>query len=385
MEGGKRGLEWRYTVAALLSSLGSAVLGPYLSLWLKTVGLSFSEIGLVQGVSEIVQLLTDFPTGGFADRYGRVKTCAAGSALFGTGLLMIALSSGLPMVLLGSAMTGFGAALVSGTMIPWLYDSLGDGNRVKDVLSRVKALSGPVRFAGGLSAGYLASLAPNLPVLAAGLLSIASALTAYLLLPDNYGTLKKSYVEVLKEGLHELRHNRAVHFLLAASFLLSFSVRAFFTFWMILLSGRGLPETYMGLLFALMVLSTSGGALIAKKISPTPRALAALTALWGLEILLLGLVEGLAPSILLLFAIEITLGARFPVMAVVRNRFIPSEARSTVNSAMSTMASGFMAAANIFVGALASSFGLEVAYKTAGILALASALPLLLLSEFDQE
>ncbi|NJE31178.1 MFS transporter [Thermococcus sp. 18S1] len=378
-------MEWRYTVTALLSSLGSAVLGPYLSLWLKTAGLSFSEIGLVQGVSEIVQLLTDFPTGGFADRYGRVKTYAAGSALFGTGLLVIALSGNLPMILLGSAMTGLGAALVSGTMIPWLYDSLGDGSRVKDVLGRVRALSGPVRFAGGLSAGYLASLAPNLPVLAAGVLSIASALTAYLLLPDNYGTRKKSYAEVLREGLRELRSNRAIHLLLAASFLLSFSARAFFTFWMILLSSRGLPETYMGPLFALMVLSTSGGALISKKIGPTPRALATLTALWGLGILLLGIMENLALSVFLLFAIEVTLGARFPVMAVVKNRFIPSETRSTVNSAMSTISSGFMAAANIFVGALASSFSLEVAYETAGILALASAFSLLLLSKFNQE
>ncbi|NJE61260.1 MFS transporter [Thermococcus sp. 21S7] len=377
-------MEWRYTVTALLSSLGSAVLGPYLSLWLKTAGLSFLEIGLVQGVSEIVQLLTDFPTGGFADRYGRVKTYAAGSALFGTGILVIALSGNLPMILLGSAMTGLGAALVSGTMIPWLYDSLGDGSRVKDVLGRVRALSGPVRFAGGLSAGYLASLAPNLPVLAAGVLSIASALTAYLMLPDNYGTRKKSYVEVLREGLRELRSNRAIHLLLAASFLLSFSARAFFTFWMILLSSRGLPETYMGLLFALMVLSTSGGALISKKISPTPRALAALTALWGLGIFLLGIMENLALSVFLLFAIEVTLGARFPVMAVVKNGFIPSETRSTVNSAMSTISSGFMAAANIFVGALVSFFGLEVAYETAGILALASALPLLLLSKFNQ-
>ncbi|WP_346765949.1 MFS transporter [Thermococcus sp. 21S7] len=371
-------------MTALLSSLGSAVLGPYLSLWLKTAGLSFLEIGLVQGVSEIVQLLTDFPTGGFADRYGRVKTYAAGSALFGTGILVIALSGNLPMILLGSAMTGLGAALVSGTMIPWLYDSLGDGSRVKDVLGRVRALSGPVRFAGGLSAGYLASLAPNLPVLAAGVLSIASALTAYLMLPDNYGTRKKSYVEVLREGLRELRSNRAIHLLLAASFLLSFSARAFFTFWMILLSSRGLPETYMGLLFALMVLSTSGGALISKKISPTPRALAALTALWGLGIFLLGIMENLALSVFLLFAIEVTLGARFPVMAVVKNGFIPSETRSTVNSAMSTISSGFMAAANIFVGALVSFFGLEVAYETAGILALASALPLLLLSKFNQ-
>ena len=368
----------------MLRSLGSAVLGPYMSLWLKSAGLSFSEIGLVQGVSEIVQLLTDFPTGGFADRYGRVKTYAAGGLLFGAGLLGIALSRDVQMILLGSAMTGLGAALISGTMIPWLYDSLGDGKMVKGVLSRVRALSGPFRFAGGIFAGYLASLAPNLPVLAAGLLSIASALAAYLLLPDNQGTVKKSYTEVLREGIREIKGNRAIHLLLMASFFLSFSARAFFTFWMILLSARGLPEAYMGLLFALMMLSASGGALIAKRISPTPAALAALTVLWGLGILLLGIVENLVLSVLLLFAIEVTLGARFPVMAVVKNSFIPSETRSTVNSAMSTISSAFMATANVLVGALASSFGLELAFETAGILALVSTLLLLSLSRFDQ-
>ncbi|WP_297468503.1 hypothetical protein [Thermococcus sp.] len=45
-----------------MSSLSPAVLGPYLSLWLKNIGLGFSEIGLVQSVSELAQLLADFPT-----------------------------------------------------------------------------------------------------------------------------------------------------------------------------------------------------------------------------------------------------------------------------------------------------------------------------------
>ena len=133
----------------MVSSLSPAVLGPYLSLWLKNIGLSFSEIGLVQSVSELAQLLTDFPTGGVADRYGRIKTYSLGSSLFGLGLLVVALSKDLIGTILGASLSGLGSALVSGTMVPWLYDSLNDREAVKAILGRVKELSGPVRFVGG--------------------------------------------------------------------------------------------------------------------------------------------------------------------------------------------------------------------------------------------
>lgn len=377
IERGERGLKWGYTATALVSSLSSATLGPYLSLWLKAIGLSFSEIGLVQSLSEVVQLLTDFPTGGVADRYGRVKTYSAGSALFGLGLMTIALSNGLTLVLLGAGLSGLGSALVSGTMVPWLYDALGDRKAVKEVLGKVKGLSGPTRFIGGFLGGYLATFAPNIPVLIAGLLSITSAVLAVLLLPDNKGKAELGYSGILRKGLTEVLQNRALHLLLASSFLLSFTARAFFTFWMILLAKRGLPARYIGPLFALMLLSTSAGAVIARRIEPVPSVLGALTALLGAEILLLGLSSNLWASIALLFAVEITLGARSPLMAVLKNDFIPSEIRSTVNSTLSTIGSAFMAVANVVVGSLAESLTLDRAYILAGSLGLLSALPLL--------
>lgn len=369
-------MEGRYIATALLSSLSSATLGPYLSLWLKGIGLGLSEIGLVQSVSEVAQLLTDFPTGGMADRYGRVKTYAAGSSVFGLGLIVIALAKRMPAVLMGATLAGFGAALISGTMIPWLYDAIRDRTAVKSVLGKVKALSGPVRFAGGFIGGYLATLAPNLSVLIAGTLSIASALMALILLPDNYWDRKANYFEVLKKGLKEIRTNRALHLLLASLLLLGFTARAFFTFRMLLLAGRGFPAEYLGALFALLVLSTSAGALIARNLEPAPRTAALLTALLGAEMVLLGFTENLMINLAMLFAVEVTLGARFPVMAVLRNDFIPGEVRSTVNSAMSTTGSGFTAIANVAVGALAEKLGLGSAYVMAGSLGVLAALPL---------
>ncbi|WP_232473489.1 MFS transporter [Thermococcus profundus] len=360
-----------------MSSLSSATLGPYLSLWLKAIGLSFSEIGLVQSVSELTQLLTDFPTGGFADRYGRVKTYSAGSILFGLGLTTIALSDGLKPALLGAGLSGLGSALISGTMVPWLYDALGDRKAVKEVLGRIKELSGPVRFIGGFLSGYLASFAPNVPVLTAGLLSITSAVLAVLLLPDNRGKVELGYLGILRNGLSEVLRNRALHLLLASSFLLSFTARAFFTFWMILLEKRGLPTKYIGPLFALMLLSTSVGAVASRRLEATPSVLGALTALLGAEILLLGISSNLWAGIALLFAVEVTLGARGPLMSVLRNDFIPSGTRSTVNSTLSTTASAFMAIANFVVGSLAESFTLGWAYVLAGLLGLLSAFPIL--------
>ncbi|ALM74795.1 Multidrug resistance protein 2 [Thermococcus barophilus] len=357
--------------------MASSVLGPYLSLWLKGIGLGFSEIGLTQSVSEIAQLITDFPTGGVADRHGRVKTYAAGSSLFGIGLLIIGLTHTLSAVLVGATLSGFGMALVSGTLVPWLYDALNDRKSVQQTLGKLKAISGPVRFTGGVIGGCLASVAPNLPVLTAGMLSIASAIIALFLLPNNCGNRKAKYMELLRRGLREIRKNRALHLLLASSFFLSFTARAFFTFWMLLLVQRGLSREYLGVLFALLLLSTSAGGLIAQKLEPTSKTAAMLTVLLGTEIAMLGIIENLAISIALLFALEVTLSARFPVMAVLRNSFIPKEVRSTVTSAMSTVGSGFTAISNVMVGAFAEKLSLGKAYFIAGSLGMLAALPLL--------
>ncbi len=360
----------------MVSSLSPAVLGPYLSLWLKNIGLGFSEIGLVQSVSELAQLLTDFPTGGVADRYGRIKTYALGSSLFGLGLLMVALSGGLIGALLGASLSGLGSALVSGTMVPWLYDSLKDRKAVKAILGRVKEISGPVRFAGGFLGGVLANIAPNLPVLVAGALSILSGAMALILLSDNRGKAELNYSGILRRGLAEVIGNRGLHLLLISSFLLSFPARAFFTFWMLLMKARGLPAKYLGPIFALMLLTTSMGARLSRRLDSTPKTLALLTVVLGLEILLLGLAPNVWTSLALLFAVEVTLGARGPLMAVLKNDFIPSEVRSTVNSTLSTVGSAFMAIANTAIGTLAGNLGFELAYVLAGSLGLLSALPI---------
>lgn len=278
---------------------------------------------------------------------------------------------------MGATLSGFGMALVSGTLVPWLYDALNDRKAVQQTLGKLKAISGPVRFAGGFIGGCLASVAPNLPVLTAGMLSIASAIIALFLLPDNYGNRKAKYGELLRRGLREIRKNRALHLLLASSFFLSFTARAFFTFWMLLLVQRGLPREYLGVFFALLLLSTSAGGLIAQKLEPTSKTAAILTALLGAEIAMLGIIENLAISIALLFALEVTLGARFPVVAVLKNNFIPKEIRSTVTSAMSTIGSGFTAISNVLVGAFAEKLGLGKAYFIAGSLGMLAALPLL--------
>jgi len=57
----------------LVSSLGAwmtHLMGPYLTIWLRSLGISFAQIGFFQSVSSLLTLITDFPTGGLADRYG---------------------------------------------------------------------------------------------------------------------------------------------------------------------------------------------------------------------------------------------------------------------------------------------------------------------------
>lgn len=107
-----------YLTIEALSSWITHLMGPYLTLWLKHIGLSFTQIGLAQSVSSFATLIVDFPTGGLADRYGRRLNYAFGVFLFGLGVLLIGISRSFSPILVGMLLGGVGGAFMSGTLGP---------------------------------------------------------------------------------------------------------------------------------------------------------------------------------------------------------------------------------------------------------------------------
>lgn len=366
----------------LVSSLGAwmtHLMGPYLTIWLRSLGISFAQIGFFQSVSSLLTFITDFPTGGLADRYGRRLNYAAGILLFGVSLIIIACSSSFFIIALAFALAGIGSAFMSGTLTPWLYDAIkGDKKRAHMVFSRMRIINGILGTVAGFVAGTISRYALNLPILLAGICGISASLLALLFLEENYGHGKaKPYGEILKDGLKHIAQERTLQYLLVASFFLSFAGRSFFMFWMVLAKEAGLRESSVGYVYPLLILSTSFGGFVSLRLSrfmDHRKILAITTPLMGLLIIAMGIVKGLLSLLALITLFEIIIAIRAPAMITFRNELIPSPIRSTVTSALSTIGGMFSMLANIAVGLIADIFGLGGAYVVSGILALFASL-----------
>ncbi|AIF70294.1 hypothetical protein PAP_09595 [Palaeococcus pacificus DY20341] len=364
-----------------IKGLGSWVthlMGPYLTLWLKNIGLSYTQIGLAQSVSSFTSFITDFPTGGLADRYGRRLNYAFGLFLFSIGLLIIALFKSFTLVLLGMTLGGLGQAFMSGTLVPWLYDSLDDKRKAYNVFSKMKTINGILGAVAGATASLLSRYYLNLPLILSGAFGLLTAVLAVLLLEENYGHHgDKGYWAILKGGAKHILENRTLHLLLASSLLLTFSARTFFMFWMLLAKNIGLKGEYLGYVYTLLILSTSLGGAISVKLSKMidyKKVAVAGTVAFGIVLALMGFTHSIYQLLVLLVAIEVVMSVRGPAMLTLRNEIIPSEGRSTITSALSTITSLFAMIANIAVGAIADAMSLKTLYIIAGCLALAASL-----------
>jgi len=371
----------------VVSSIGSGMthlMGPYLTLWLKTIGLSFTQIGFLQSISSLITFLTDFPTGGFADKYGRRLNYSVGVFLFGLSIVIISVSQEFPLMVIAFGLAGFGSALMSGTLIPWLYDSLkGEKTTFHKTLGKMKSLNGITGAFAGFLAGFLSGYAINLPLLVAGVCGIVASVVALVFLEENYGHgSEKSYWDTLVEGLRYVRNERSIHYFIISGFLVSFSGRSFFMFWMVLVKQMGLTNEWVGYIYPLLILSTAVGGVISFKLSERTDykiLLLISTLLMGILVVMMSIVDNIILLILIIVLFEIVLAIRGPAMVTFRNELIPSPIRSTVSSTLNTIGSAFVMFVNILIGIMADNFGLEVTYTISGLLVLLSILPLFII------
>lgn len=377
---GRLSPEKGYLLTTSLVSLRIHLIGPYLTLWLKELRFSFTQIGFLQSLSSFVALVADFPTGGLADRYGRRLNYAIGVLLFSIPAIVVALTANFYLIALAFAVSGLGEAFMSGSLSSWLYDALGrDARKAYSVFGRRRMLDGVIGALAGFVAGTLAHYALNLPLLVAGICGVVASLATLLLLEENYGYGRaKHYLEVLGEGLKHIRRCRQLHFLLTAMLLASFGSRAFFMFWMVLARQAGLSESSVGPVYTLLLLSMGLGGFLAHRIADHRRTVTISTLVAGLLLVGMGVVESLPVLLTLLILYEVILGIRTPALTTLLNELIPSRIRSTTISALSTLTSIFTTTANIAIGLLADVLGLKTAYLIAGILTIAATLPTVL-------
>ena len=136
------GLLWGESTLKVMAILYDSVITAFL----LQLGLKNTQIGLLWSVVLLTQMLFDYPTGSFADRYGRLKIFTIGMALTGSAIVMMAYSVNISMLYISAILMGIGESQISGTLFPWFVNSLDKVENLQEKEEYILKSNGQVQY-----------------------------------------------------------------------------------------------------------------------------------------------------------------------------------------------------------------------------------------------
>lgn len=143
----------------LLSGLYSFTLSLTQPVWvlrLTDAGYDLTTVSLFAVVHSLTALVLEVPTGVLADRFGRRFSVLLSFALAAVGCSLWALPASVPVMLVGTFLSGAGMAFYSGALSAWAVDAIlaaGGGLSTTDLFGRASGISRVTAMAGGFLSG----------------------------------------------------------------------------------------------------------------------------------------------------------------------------------------------------------------------------------------
>jgi MFS family permease len=224
--------------------------------WKDHIGLTLTQILLLQGIFSAATLALDYPAGYISDRLG--YRCALNIAsllgIVGWGIYTIAGSFG--TVLLAEIILGMSLSFVSGSDSALLYETLRADNKEHLYARHEGRMNGFGQFgeaAGALLAGVIYAYAPVLPfILQVGVWIAALCVTRQLSdTPRERSTPVRSHLaEAFATARYAFRDNRRLRYTILLNTLLGIS--SFFPVWLIqpYMQHSGVPLAWFGPIWA---------------------------------------------------------------------------------------------------------------------------------------
>ncbi|WP_088883038.1 MFS transporter [Thermococcus sp. P6] len=312
--------------------------GPYFVLYLNT-HIALSWIGLSYSLNRLSNLLFEYPSGIFADEFGRLKSTMVGTFLFGMSMILLTAFRRLQIhiVLLSAFLGGAGMAFISGSLEAWAVDEFG-----KNYVKRLFSDMGTLKNISGVVASILSGILVKYwglewPLFLSGLVGVFSPVVL-LFLPDNRGY---SGDETLLRKNLRLFRNIDFSMLVFLSLIVSSMLSVFFVVWPVTLKTLGAPESILGPVYFSLMLSMSLGSYIARRVSKPLQGVSFFLISGAIITAAIGLMvkwnTGYIMVLGLLYVLEVLIGLYYVFMGYIRNSIIPSEIRASAISLISLM------------------------------------------------
>ena len=343
------GLIWGETSYNISSILYSSVITAFL----LQLGINNTQIGFIWSLVLFSQMIFDYPTGSFADKYGRLRIFTIGMIFMGIATIIIAKSYNVLMLYISGILLGLGESQVSGTLFPWFVNGISiENNKEKqEYIFKINAQSQFLTNIIGVLTGFIISffnIDYKTLLIISGMLYIVNGVFIYFSFEDNKST-ETDLVKIGKKSLLFFIKERKL-WIYTLALTSSYSFYSIYLFiWQPVGKSLGITGSRLGSVYSLYLISFAISAFISKRnikefvyvlcTSLIPVSLIVIYCSHNLILYLVGIVS-------LGFNYKM---AMLKIMGTVHN-FISNEVRSSVISLVSSLSSVFLIGLQIIIG-----------------------------------
>ena len=343
------GLIWGETSYNISSILYSSVITAFL----LQLGINNTQIGFIWSLVLFSQMIFDYPTGSFADKYGRLRIFTIGMIFMGIATIIIAKSYNVLMLYISGILLGLGESQVSGTLFPWFVNSISIKNNKEkqEYIFKINVQSQFLTNIIGVLTGFIISffnIDYKTLLIISGMLYIVNGVFIYFSFEDNKST-ETDLVKIGKKSLLFFIKERKL-WIYTLALTSSYSFYSIYLFiWQPVGKSLGITGSRLGSVYSLYLISFAISAFISKRnikefvyvlcTSLIPVSLIVIYCSHNFILYLVGIVS-------LGFNYKM---AMLKIMGTVHN-FISNEVRSSVISLVSSLSSVFLIGLQIIIG-----------------------------------
>ncbi len=373
---------------ALLRSLTTGMISPVLTLMALSHGATIFTLSLAIGAYSCTVIVAEFPSGVFADLYGRKRSFVI-SLLFILASYMLFMASGsFGLLLVAMVLSGLGRAFASGSIDALAIDEVADDAALVKVTARLSVLESVGLSAGALAGGLLAGLgsayAGNLlACMALVITTLALTLLTVREAPRRAcsGVNRPHLGAHLRQSLGFISRRGIVRVLVVLAVLSGFAMLATETYWQPALASYQPAPWVLGAVnclgFAAVII---GSKWTERRLIHAPQATAALMlgqkALWGISLFGLWASSGVATFVGSYTLGYLLLGGSGVAESTLLNREAPSAQRASILSLFSFLLQLGGLLASLCGYWVAATLGFRALWPLAGGLLVACAIVL---------
>lgn len=337
-----------YYLFVALSALGMSCHATAYAPFLRSIGLSLSDIALVNVIFWIAVIVAELPTGLVADGRGRGWSLKIGAVVLVIGELAYFAAQGFWGAVLGEVVIALGLAFFSGAQQAWITDALihrGEKEDIGKVFATSAAVRGAAALLGGVFGALIASWSLRVPWLLEAGFSLYLAIILQVRLRDEGEPLERiTEFEAFRRSWALLRKQYALKWGIAAAVILGLVV-PFNHYWTLYFHER-VGQNSLGLIWVVIYLSVVVAGLLVRrlKINQGYETFWIIGALFlaGLGLVLMGLHYGLWLPLVFAMVHEVGRGAFEPLLDSFTQHRVESSYRATYGSLQSLLGrSGF--------------------------------------------